>query len=173
MCKNYYYFHWNREDDGGIAYSSDDDVEFIEDLEGLTEVPFEFILRDGPFQDYLLNDLGWPILSQRFKKILEPFLSNEDVRWVTTIINDINRKQYTGYVLIFNTKRDILDKEKTIFATKDVIVKAVLSMKKINDLDVLIVPDSDFQIIVSEDVKSEIEQSKLTGIEFSKVPCTV
>lgn len=170
MSKDYFYFHWKK-DEGGIACSpKDNDIEFIEQLESYDKVPFVLIMEDGQFQDYLANDLGWPIFSEKFKRILEPFLTSNNVRWIPARIEDVNGEQYTAYILKFNEKVDVLDKEKTIFAGDDFIVKAVLSKEKIKNKDIFIIPDSDFQIVISENVKLKIEYNNVTGIDFSKVP---
>ncbi len=173
MNKNFYYFHW-KEDDGGIAYSpKDSNVEFIDELDNFDRVPFVFSLKEGPFQDYLSSNLGWPIFSEKFKNIIEPYLSRVSFRWIPATVADINGKKYTVFVLRFYDTLDVLNKEKTIFvddSIDDLVVKAVLSKEKVKDLDVFIIPGSEFRIIVSENVKSKIEENNITGIDFSKVP---
>ena len=170
MRKDYFYLHM-KEDGGGAAYSPEsNNIEIIDDLNKLRELPFKFTLKDGPFQDYLLNDLAWPIFSERFKNLLTNFLSGQNIQWIAAKITESQDKEHTAYVLKFNDKVDILDKDKTIYAENDFVVKAVLSEEKVKNLDVCLIPDSDFQIIISQDVKAEIERNRLTGAHFSKVP---
>jgi hypothetical protein len=159
-----------EEDDGGVAYSpKENSIVFLEDLKNVQKLPFIFTLKEGEFQDYLLNDLAWPIFSEKFKNILEHFLSNQDCQWINANIED-SKNQYKAYVLKLNNKLDVLDKNKTIFAADDFVVKAVLSKEKIKNLNVFLIPGSDFRIVVSKKVKEEIEKNKLTGTYFSKVP---
>lgn len=179
MSKNYYYLHVNRDDEGGIAYAPDYiDTLYAEDLKDLEEVTFIFAFRDGHLQDYLQNDMGWPIFSEKFKEVITPFLANLDTHWVSVQIEDDKGNKHKYNVLKFNKKPDILNMIETIFVDVDdideldepLVVKAVLSKEKVKKLDVFIVPDSNFQIIFSEGVKSEIEKNSITGINFSKVP---
>lgn len=171
MNKNYYYLHMVENNSGGIAYSPKNiDLIYVDDLNNLKQVPFIFSLKDGLLQDYLYNDLGWPIFSEKFKNLISPFLTNLNTQWITAKVKNEQEIEYTTYILKFNKKPDILDENKTIFGSNHSIVKSVLLRKKVKDLDVFLVPDSDFQIIVSEDVKLKIEHNNLTGMEFSKVP---
>ena len=173
MNETYYYLHM-QEDDGGVAYSpKENNIVYLEDLKDTIELPFIFILKDGPFQDYLLNDLAWPIFSEKFKSLLDPFLPKEDIKWIGANIEDINKNKYRAYVLKFNNMADILDTEKTIFAADYFVVKAVLSKEKIRNKDVLIIPGSDFRIVISNTVKEAIEKNNLTGAYFSKVPLSI
>lgn len=173
MNKEFYYLHMQEDEDGGVAYSPEDnDIEFVEDLNDFKEVPFVFNLRDGQFQDYLDNDLAWPIFSEKFKDIVAPFLPNLNIQWIKAEINDFNKKSYTAFILKFNFTSDVLDKDRTIFAANNFVVKAVLSREKVKGMNFFTVPGSDFRLIVSEDVKLEIEKNNLTGAYFSKVPVT-
>lgn len=170
MSQDYFYLHM-QEDDGGIASSPEDnEFEFLEDLSGYDELPFKFILSGGPFQDYLLNDLSWPMFSEKFRKIAEPFLVNHPVQWITAKVEDSEGREHISYVLKFNETYDVLDKNKTIFSANDFVVKACLSLDKIKELEIFPIPGSSFRIIVSKDVKEEIERNGITGVYFSKVP---
>ena len=171
MNKKFYYLHMIEGGEGGTAYSpNDNDIDFVEELQNLKETPFEFILRDGVAQDYFNNDLAWPIFSGKFKALIDQFLAQDSFQWVKTVINKPDNKRYVAFILKSNKEQDVLDKDKTIYATDDVVVKSVLSQEKVKDLDLFFVPGSGFRIIVSEDIKSKIETQNLTGMAFSNVP---
>lgn len=116
--------------EGGTAYSpKNNDIDFVEELQNLKETPFAFKFKNGLPQDYFNNDLAWPIFSENFKSLIIPFLPKES-SWIKTIIDVFDHK-HIAYILKINKKYDVLDKDKTIFASgTDFVVKAVLSGKK-------------------------------------------
>lgn len=169
--------------------------DLISELEGVNKLPFELHLikleigKDGliksddltgikeVWQDYQLNSLAWPLMSERMKLIVERSLTGtEGVDWIEVVVNGLS-DQRIYYFLRFNKILDVLDIEKTkLIPGTDYILKPVFSISKIFDYSAFVVSstnDNYWKIpstfYVSEALKKNIQKERLTGISFETV----
>lgn len=199
--KKYYCVYWKDNAEVASAFYEGKNqlgYELISELEGKNEMPLDFKLmkikekKNGLtidddtemlkniWQDYQPNSLGWPIMSEKFKSVIEESLTgNEQIDWITcNLKNKDETRKY--YILRFNMKRDVLDRKKTLFMDKEKegVIKPVFSFSKIKNCNIFPRPSSyDFWKIpssfyVSEDVKKKIQKEKLIGIELEKALIT-
>jgi len=93
------------------------------------------------------------------------------MQWFDTIIKDIQGESRVYYILHFPEQLNVLDRDRTIFAINDFVVKAVLSYDLISDQNVFTFPSAGRgRFIVSEKVKKNILKEKCTGVSFSIAP---
>lgn len=199
--KKYYCVYWRDNPEiASACYEGENqfDYELISRLEGKNEMLLDFNLRrikegkDGltiddntvivkdVWLDYQPNSLVWPIMSEKFKSIIEASLKgNEQIDWITCNLRNLSEtREY--YILRFNKQMDVLDKKKTLFMDerKESVIKPVFSFSKIKDYSLFVCPSSyNFWKIpssfhVNEEIKKKIQKEKLTGIEFEKAIIT-
>lgn len=130
-----------------------------------------FILEDGGFADYQINDMGWPLCSERLKEIIESFRAPEDtLEWLDATVITAGGEARKYYILNLPIRSDVLDRKKTIFAKGGFVVKPYYSLKNINGRRIFSYPSGEFTVIISDEVKNAIASANCTGIDFLKVP---
>ena len=164
--KKFFYLHFKEDDGGGVAYSSSKDVG--KDTEGAVK----FAISRTVIQDYQANDDGLPLMSCNLKSVIESSV-NLIISWKSFWIENGDLKRYEYFSPIFSSNVYIICREKSKVANGpigEVIIKACLSEKKIGELEFFPLSNSSIRLIVSERLKAKIEESNLTGMEFSAVP---
>lgn len=175
MKEQYFRLGWCDEDNGGVAYApKGTDANFLPiegDYNG--NITFEMELRNGEFSDYLGNDLGLSMCSEKLKNILTKYLEiSARAQWKEVwVLNKQRSERNKYYFFHLPHKYDVLDNSKTIFAKgSNFVVKAVISNEKVNGLKVFDFTGRYNGIIVSSEVKNAINEEQCTGIEFLKIP---
>ncbi|MCK4260905.1 MAG: DUF1629 domain-containing protein [Halanaerobiales bacterium] len=154
LCKGVYFEQWNE----NFTF-------YYDSTEG-----------DNP-TDYLANNLGWFLISSKFKKILEG-IGIQSIQYLPVKVKQKNGNQeLSGYfvaniiVLVdaLNLAQSIytefhLDNEKILS-----IKKYALNKNKIENLHVLRLIDYNIPIFVSEDVKKEIKNNNITGCDLLEI----
>lgn len=164
--------------------------DLLPELENKTSIPFTFTMKsylDGDneievsddlseiehlWTDYLPNDFAWPIMSTRMKEIIDGHLTGmEGIIWMAvTVKADKENREY--YIPRFKQVLDVLDIKRTKFVKNtDLVIEAVFDKNKINKYAMFQLPDEILwsitsSLYVSEQVKSAIENSALTGVSF-------
>lgn len=179
--KKYWYLQ-NKDDDNedvAIAKSPGNKtlVDWALDIISIGEIPFEFSVNPSKsLEDYLADDLGIPLMSERLMQIISKHLTgNEGLRWYKAIVN-CGDKKIIYYAPNFKDDLDVLDNEMSIFNQgTGSLIKACFSIKKIQLLAFFPLPQLNIKLpfrlglIVSDDIKKDITKEKLTGIDFSRV----
>jgi len=173
QCK-YYFLHCHPKKSTGVAYAPKELGLFILPATGYVNSwnTVEFQLKDGTFVDYQPNDMGVRLFSEKLKNIISSSASkNDKMQWFDTIIKDIQGESRVYYILHFPEQLNVLDNNRTIFATSDFVVKAILSLNLIEEHDVFTFSGARLiRFIVSEKVKKNILKEKCTGVSFSIAP---
>ncbi len=160
---------------GGIADAPDEfyyNPELI--IYELNFLPFSFELDNNIFEDYIMNNLSFPLMSSRLKQIFDKFKNTAPVfKWFNTKVQSKNKNHYFEYFLMaFATKPDVLDFDKTRFIDNDYIY-GFFSYKKIKSYSFFPQPrDLDGTLVVSEEIKNEIVKTNITGVSFTKADIT-
>jgi len=173
----FFYTHVKDNDDSKIAESDESlPFEFIDDYDLKTRWPqVTFYQKSESFSDYLNNDKGWLICSEKLKNILETEKdASDEVLWLPIIIESSNGTGKGYYVMFFPKYYDVVDKDNTLYYTEncydyDEIVRLCLNLESVDSHCVFAEPGNECSLIISEDVKNKIMQSNCTGIEFSSV----
>lgn len=133
--------------------------------------PILLDLREGAYPDYLASNLGRRLCSEKLKAILSDGASPDDkLQWLPLNVRD-GRESRAYYLLHFPDPPDILDKRKTIFAAKDVVVKPVFLGKALEDHRVFTYRKNEgLPLFVVDEIKRELENKQCTGIDFLPVP---
>jgi len=133
-------------------------------------VPIIMELKDGDFPDYLANDLGCRLCSERLRTIFEKSASSTDeLQWLKVLVRN-SVKEQTYFILHFSQPPDVLDKQKTIFADH-FVVKPVLSRVLVGKHQVFGYPRcGPLKLFISHHVKSAVEEQGCTGMEIAKAP---
>ena len=157
----------------GVAYISSDVDPFLLPISGKrvkSWVPIYFELRDGKFSDYLTNDLGARLCSEKLKTIIENNLTkNDQLQWLEAIVvtKDGHPRKY--YILHFPEDHPIINEEKSIMAG-GMVVKPVIDQNCAKEHNIFTLPkEAGRTIFLSESLKKIIDKSKLTGMSFLKV----
>lgn len=166
MNIKYYYLHF-KDDDGGIAKARLD-YNYPTQNEMINE--YFFKVNKLP-QDYLANDLGWPLMSEFMMLHINEFLIEGNVIWKKIIV-EYKLKSINYFIPVFKETMDILNLEKSIFSKGNFIVKCHLSLEKISTYDFFNVPNSHLRLIVSLPVKLSLEKNMISGLDFSLCPAS-
>lgn len=193
---NYYLLSWKHTPELASAiYAIENQVayELIPQLNGKNDLPSEFQLKrvketkDGiitdenlsalneVWLDYQPNSLAWPLMSERFKLVIEANLTgSEQIDWIESKVKNGSEEQ-TYFILRFNKKLDVLDMQKTMFVQgTDHIIRPVFASSKISSYSIFSMPSSHdlwkitSGIYVSDALKKAIQKAKLTGLDFEK-----
>ena len=160
----------------GVAYASSEADPFLLPRSG-TRIeswkPLMLELRDGDFADYLTNDLGARLCSNRMQKIIEKNRSqNDELQWLEVIVSNANGESIKYYVLHFPEDYPVVNKEKSIMAG-DLVVKSVLNFKIVKDHNIFTLPgEAGRTVYISELLKKVIVNNELTGMAFTIVKIT-
>lgn len=176
--QKYWYLFNNDSNDVAIAKSPGDKtlVDWARDIISLGKIPFDFSVDpDKLLEDYLADNLGIPLMSERLMKIIAKHLTGkEGLKWYKAFVN-YGDKKIIYYAPYFKDDLDVLDNDMSVFnqATGS-LIKAYFSIKKICQLTFFPLPQIDIKLpfrlslIVSDDIKKDIEKKNLTGIDFSR-----
>lgn len=131
--------------------------------------------------DHLGNDLGWFIVSPKFRGVLEDCVS-EGIQYLPiTLQNESTGEMVEGYqVANIFLLVDAVDREHSVVNEYShggilhwSVVKFALRRDKVEDLDVFRVKESDrmvsISVFLSERVKNAIEKNGITGVDFLEV----
>ena len=194
---NYFLLSWKHVSEVASAYYNVEEkstVDLILSLEGRDSMPYKFDLKKiketeqsltinddinglkEMWLDYQPNNLLWPLMSEKLKKVIERHQSgNEGTDWIKCKISG-NKEEKTYYILRFNNALDVLDFAKTIFVKEtNHIIKPVFSLPKIAPYCIFTKPYTHHlgkitsALYVSEKLKKAITQEGISGIAFEKI----
>lgn len=174
-----------------LDYSNDDVVVHCEDTHGFEQyelsegkflgnwnenITFYFDLRDGTrFTDYLANNLGWFMVSKKFKDLINRV--EEDIQFLSVNVVDFegkykleNDEYFVANVL---GVVDALNLENSDYHVTDLdgeriysVSKYAVSEDKINNKNLFKLKGDEIPLFVSEIFKQLCEESSITGCEF-------
>jgi hypothetical protein len=134
--------------------------------------------QGGVWTDYLSTDLGWFVISAKFKDTLDR-IGVTNIQYIPVRIkNVVDDSVVEGYfVANICSLIDALDLANSEYSEFEVdenekvlsIRKYALKRNAIKDLHVFRVEKSPLAIFVSEKVKEEVERNKITGCDFLEV----
>ncbi|MCC6584901.1 MAG: hypothetical protein IT271_14445 [Chitinophagales bacterium] len=170
MNKKYYNLHI-LDNDKGVVSEVQNNIEFDYYFSLDTAKDFGILFKiteKGIIEDYLANDLGWPLMSDSMMAIFKKYVS-KDCNWIkSSVFDTFNKKEYEYNILYFNKKIDVLDNKKSVFHDNEILLESVFSLEKIDNLDYFPQADEyDFNIVISENLKNELKKNKITGVDFS------
>ena len=126
------------------------------------------------WEDYLPNNLAWPLMSYNLKYIIEKNLTGlEGLEWVSVIVETkISSRNY--FIPKFKNKLDVLDIKNTIYVKgTDNIVKPAFEFEKVKNYSVFHKPGSywkiPFAFYVNENIMKQIRYQKIQCVGFEKV----
>lgn len=131
------------------------------------------------FTDYLGNNLGWLIISSKFKSMLEK-LGNDGIQLLPIILinQKDNTKSHDYFVVNFSKLYEgIFDYESSMYvgpkpAPEKIAFKPArfyaLREAKMEGLNLFKVKECPLPIFISEALQKEIKKQKLTGFDFKK-----
>jgi len=180
--KKYWYIH-NKNDnnkDVAIAISPGNKtlVDWAIDILLLEKIPFEYKANDNEhLEDYLADDLGIPLMSEKLMRIIGKHLSgNEGIKWLQVFVSH-RAEKIEYFAPKFEKNLDVLNTEKSLFNRHSGgLIKAHLSMIKIERYAFFPLPELSqdlpftIRMVISDDIKQNIVNEKLSGMDFSKVP---
>ncbi|WP_299550655.1 DUF1629 domain-containing protein [Seonamhaeicola sp.] len=142
-------------------------IDVSEDFNGESEI----------WLDYLPNDLAFPLMSKRMKKIINDKISErEAIKWIEAKVNyKGNSKEY--FVPLFTKALDVLDVKRTKYVPgTDHIIKAFFSKEKVIKYNLFHKPASEdhlfkitSDIYVSSEIEKVITKEKLSGILLEEI----
>ncbi|MDF2699409.1 MAG: hypothetical protein K0Q49_965 [Haloplasmataceae bacterium] len=168
----------NYENEYGMSQYDLDKGRLINDWNH--QFTFYYDCKDGNEpSDYLANNLGWFLISSRFKNLIEK-LKIKNIQFLPVLIKEINAEItiLNDYVIVNITKlTDAFDLENSKYfelTAEDSIkiisvVKYALKSNEIEGLDILRIVDHIFPIFISYRLKKEIKKNNLTGMDFLEV----
>jgi hypothetical protein len=168
--------------------------DLIPQLEGRDDLPFSLELvklsvgknglieskdlsqLDNIWLDFQPNSLAWPLMSERFKKLItENLTGKEAINWIKVVVNGNNESRFY-YILRFEKMLDVLDMNQTLFAKgTDFIVRPHFSLEKIKEYSIFNKPSSHdlwkitSGLYINEKLRKAIIKEKLLGPAFERV----
>jgi len=140
-----------------------------------SNITFNYDLSEGNvITDYICNDLSWLIISDRFKRTMEQS-GVSGIQYLNVNIIDKNNNESLGEFYVANICNLIhgidMDKSGYIDCGNNikVFVTPVLKADKVLNYDIFRLIESETEIFISEKIKKIIEDSKLTGFDFTKI----
>jgi hypothetical protein len=171
MLAKYYRMFFLEDPKFGVAWT-DSPTDIVLPYLGQVEswIPPVLQLRDGEYPDYLSSSLACRLCSERLMNILQGCASeNDNLQWLKVLVRR-NGQEQVYHVLHFPSPPEVLNKQKTIFAGEDFVVKPVLCATAARDHQVFTYPKNEgLPLFVSQTVKNKIELAGCTGIEFSRL----
>jgi hypothetical protein len=138
-------------------------------------VTFNFTTDNGyEITDYICNDFGWPIVSNKFKMALES-VGISGIQYLPLIIvnkdTGITLERY--YVANIYNLVEAVDMKKSeyfeLIPGKYCFVSFAVKEDKIKNFDIFRLKENDVNIFVSEKFQKVIKSNKLTGFDFTKI----
>jgi hypothetical protein len=111
-------------------------------------------------------------MSEKMADQIREATDSVGVKWVTVRLLTPNGKHTFYLIPVFRCDVDVLDFEKSVFSKGNFIVKAHLSLEKINGLRFFNIPGSTFRLVVDKALKEKLEASDLSGLDFSRCPAS-
>lgn len=139
---------------------------------------FYYDLREGTEpKDLLPNNLGWLLISQKFKNVLNT-IEIIGVQYLpVNIIEKNTGEKLEGFsVLNIISLIDALDLTHSTYTEIEArgqkylsIIKYALDSEKLNDFHIFRLENSKFACFISQIVKEQLETNKTTGCDFLEV----
>jgi len=171
----YFEMTYDDQSPGGNADAPDEFYYNTEiNIYKLNSLPFSFLLDNNIFEDYIMNNLDFPLMSLRLKSVFDKYKSTApSFKWLNAKVQSKNKKYFFEYFLMtFTTKPDVLDFEKTRFIDNDYIY-GFFSYEKIKNFSFFPHPrELATSLVVSEEIKNEIIKNNITGVSFRKAEIT-
>jgi hypothetical protein len=171
MQKKLFYELSQDESNGGVAFVPDEYLyEYYEGIKNIDTAPFTLNIEEGYFEDYLANNLGWPLMSLKLKKIFDKYaIGAPKFKWTKAkVLFSVNSELREYYYLISLDKPDVLDSQKTRFVDEDYIY-GVFAYEKIKDYTFFPHPSvSNNDLIVCGQIRDEMINAGITGAYLEK-----
>jgi hypothetical protein len=141
------------------------------------DMTFYFDLQEGiRFTDYLSNDMGWFLISKRFRNIIEE-LGVKAQFLPVNLVNLENNQRLDEYVVV--NVLDVVDainldrSTYTVFEMEDEkiynITLYALNENPINGKHIFKLKGKEIPIFVSQTFKQLVEENNITGCDFLEV----
>ncbi|HWK22296.1 MAG TPA: DUF1629 domain-containing protein [Ureibacillus sp.] len=141
------------------------------------DIIFYYTPSEGDrYTDYLANDLGWFIVSERLKNILQQLDRNSQL-FPVKIVNKLNKSQFKTYyvVNILNVVNALNLKESKydLIEAEDIkiysVSKYALNRRELNNLNIIKLKGDELPLFVSELLKKTITDNNITGCDFLEI----
>ncbi|WP_238885062.1 imm11 family protein [Clostridium sp. YIM B02551] len=133
-----------------------------------------FELKDGnEMADYIWNNLGWLIVSNKFKEAIAG-AKMAGIQFLPVVINDINGESLKDYYVVNITNLvDAIDMDRSeCFKIMDDLysfISVVLKKNEIEGFDIFRVMGNEISEFVSENFVKIIKENKLAGFAFREI----
>lgn len=167
---NYFFLTFREDAQLGIARSRSDELFFLPQRGSVLGWDgHDLDLEQGSFLDYLANDLGCRLCSDALRDLLNSYASKADmIQWLSTVVYcGAESKRYS--ILHFPDPPDVLSDSSV--AVGDMVVKPILSAKKAMGHSVFaFVGAEGLSLIVDQQTRNALQESRLSGVEAELVP---
>jgi hypothetical protein len=127
---------------------------------------------DSYINDYdILPTFDAPLVSHKFKSILEEFCGKDEIQFVEAVIIDKNNnKNDNFFALNILNSTESLDKERSVYEVDEdgfyTIKKAFYTSNSLDNKSIARMKEHNSYIIVTEEFKKRCEEVGLKGVEF-------
>ncbi|MGG3844724.1 imm11 family protein [Aeribacillus composti] len=142
-----------------------------------SEITFYFDPKEGErLTDYLANNLGWFIVSERFKAILEKVDDGIQYLPINVVIKGENKILKGFSVANILNVVDALNLENSDYSVFELDGESIYSIKKyalckeaIQSKHIIKLKGDEIPIFISEELRELIEKNNITGCDFLEV----
>lgn len=128
--------------------------------------------------DYIANNLGWILISSRFKVAMERINEIKNVQYLPVAIKEISTNEVMNgfYVLNIIGFSNALDLENSVYKVLQSrgkkmlsIIKFALNETELDNLHILRLEQHKFSTFISEALKSELNKNFIKGCDFLEI----
>ena len=119
--------------------------------------------------DYIANDLGWLVVSEKAKCIMEE-MNIGNTRFIDMI--DQKSGHTIGYLVHCMEHLDAFDEENAVcdrLSERLSVVKTAIFGEKVGNLDLFKLEEYEFPVFISERLKKALQKNKCIGFDYWKI----
>lgn len=164
------------EDTKGFEQYDLKEGKFVEDWN--ENITFHYNPKEGDrFTDYLANDLGWFIVSEKLKDAIGK-LNVNGIQYLPVKIVDLKSRAYPNEYYVVNVIEvvDAINLKESVYDVFDFegekmysVIKYAVTKSKINNKDLFKLKGHEIPMFISEKLKNAIEERNITGCSFLEI----
>lgn len=142
------------------------------------EITFQYDIEEGNIlTDYLASDMGWVIVSKKFRDVMKE-ITGQCVQYLDiNIVNSLGREEDNRYKVANVIEHlDALDLNNSVYDYYELDDEKILSVEKyalkkdkVKGYDIFKLSDDTIPIFVSDKFKKIVEENSLIGFQFLEV----
>jgi hypothetical protein len=166
-----YFYVWGRNEPHIAVADAPKDIDIHSKIADIKEDPrpIVFTVTEGEVRDYLANNVGWHLCSEKIKLVFDAYRLKADLfDWYPVTVKD-GDKEISYFALFFSEVPDILDAGESLYIPEsNYIRRPALRADVLEDMSVATFEETTGRWIIAADVKAALKGTGCTGITFDE-----